>query len=69
MDTLGINAGYLIIQLVVFGIWPLLGFFALLILRRAHLTGLNKALWALLIIAIPILGSLAFFIVKPGKSV
>ena len=67
MDSLGINVEYLIIQLIVIGAWPILVLWALFTLRRAQLTEINKALWVLLIIAVPILGSLAFFIVKPGK--
>jgi len=69
MDALGINGEYLIIQLIVCGIWPVLGLFALRTLRRIQLEEINKTLWALLFIAIPILGALAFFIVKPGKGI
>lgn len=69
MDMFGINIGHLIIQLIVFGVWPLLAFFALLALRRAQLPETSKALWALLIVVVPIFGALAFFIVKPGKGV
>ena len=68
MDSLGIHTEYLIVQLIVIGIWPILVLWALFNLRRAQLAEINKALWALIIIAVPILGSLAFFIVKPGKT-
>lgn len=68
MMTLGINWGYLIVQLLVFGIYPLLSLLALFALRRSHLTGITQALWALLIVAIPVLGALAFFIVKPTEK-
>ena len=67
MDILGINTEYLIIQLLVIGVWPILVLWALFNLRRAQLAEINKALWALLIIAVPILGSLTFFIAKPGR--
>lgn len=68
MDSLGINMEYLIIQLIVIGIWPILVLCALFTLRRAQLAEINKALWTFIIITIPLLGSLAFFIVKPGKE-
>ena len=68
MDALGINRAYLAFQILVCGIWPALSLSALIRLRRTHLTETGKALWALLIIAVPILGPLAFFIVKPGKA-
>jgi hypothetical protein len=41
---------------------------ALLNLRRTHITGITQVLWALLIVAIPVLGALAFFIVKPTEN-
>ena len=68
MEVLGINWGFLIIQFLIFGGWILLSLIALFALRRAQLTGINQALWVLLIIAIPVLGALAFFIVRPSES-
>ena len=71
METLGINLGLLIIQLVSFfiiGGYPILSLIALFALRRNRLTGTNQTIWALLIIAVPFLGALAFFIVKPTEN-
>ena len=68
MDSLGINVENLIIQLIVIGIWPILVLWTLFNLRRAQLAEMSKAVWVLLIIAVPILGALAFLIVKPGKE-
>lgn len=68
MELLGINWGFLIIQFLIFGGWILFSLIALFALRRARLTGISQALWALLIIAIPILGALAFFIVSPREN-
>lgn len=68
METLGINWGILIINLLIIGSWPLFSIIALLGLRRSHLTGTNQALWAFLIVAVPILGALAFFIVRPSEK-
>ncbi|HLO33944.1 MAG TPA: PLDc N-terminal domain-containing protein [Anaerolineales bacterium] len=68
METLGINWGYLIFQLLVFGIYPVLSLIALFALRRSRITGLNQVLWALLIAAIPVLGALAFFIINPTEN-
>jgi Phospholipase_D-nuclease N-terminal len=64
MEPLGINWGYLIIQLLIFGLYPILSLVALFALRRSRVTGITQVLWALLIVAIPVLGALAFFIVK-----
>ncbi len=68
MIMTGINWGYLIIQMFIFGIYPLLSLVALFALRRSHVTGITQVLWALLIVAIPVLGALAFFIVKPTEN-
>lgn len=57
-----------IINLLIIGSWPLFSIIALLALRRSHLTGTNQALWAFLIVAVPILGALAFFIVRPSEK-
>jgi hypothetical protein len=68
MEPLGINWGYLIIQLLIFGLYPILSLVALFALRRSRVTGITQVLWALLIVAIPVLGAWAFFIVKPTDN-
>jgi len=68
MELLGTNFGILIINLLLVGSWPLFSIIALLGLRRRSLTGTNQALWAILVVAVPVLGALAFFIVKPGEN-
>jgi hypothetical protein len=68
MEALGINWGVLIIQVLIFSVIPALSLMALLALRRTHITGITQVLWALLIVAIPVLGALAFFIVKPAEN-
>lgn len=59
----GLNIG--VYELLVLGLWPILSLVALFALRQRPVTGLAQAIWALLIIVIPILGPLAFFIVQP----
>ena len=49
-------------------IYPLLSLVALFALRRSHLTGINQVLWAFLIVAVPVLGALAFLIVDPAEN-
>ena len=68
MEALGINWGLLIIQLLIIGTWPFLSLVALLALRRSRIAGTTQALWAILIVAAPVLGALAFFIVKPMEN-
>ena len=66
MEMIGINWSILIINLLLVGSWPLFSIIALFGLRRSHLKGTNQVLWTLLVVAVPVLGALAFFIVKPN---
>ena len=59
----GLNIG--VGELLVLGLWPVLSLVALFALRQRPVTGITQAIWALLIIVIPVLGPLAFFIVQP----
>ncbi len=55
-------------ELLVLALWPVLSLVALFALRNRPLGSIAQALWALTIIAIPVLGPLAFFIVMPKDS-
>lgn len=68
MEPIGINLSILIVNLLIVGSWPIFSIIALFGLRRSHLTGTSQALWALLVVAVPVLGALAFLIVRPGKN-
>lgn len=68
MEALGINWGILIINLLIVGGWPLFSIIALFGLRRSRLTGTSQALWALLVVVVPVFGALAFLIVRPGEN-
>ena len=69
MEPLGINWGYSLVQMLIFGIYPLLSLTALFALRQSRVNGITQVLWALLIVAIPVLGALAFFIVRPSENI
>ena len=62
----GLNIG--VNELLIILLWPALSLIALFTLRRRPLTAIAQAIWALMIIAIPLLGSLAFFIVMYSMS-
>lgn len=66
MEMLGINWAYLLVQTLICGVYPLLSLIALFALRTSRLTGMVQVLWVLVIVAIPVLGALAFFIVRPS---
>lgn len=70
MDSLGINFGFLVVQLVGFLLtagWVIFSLLTLLALRRQQLPVMPQALWAALIVLAPILGALAFWIIRPGQ--
>ena len=71
MEALGINGGLLLIQFVIVGVTFGLPVVSLIDLARKRLTGTPLAIWALLICGVPILGAVAYWIVKPtaeGKA-
>jgi hypothetical protein len=69
MDELGINIGLLLIQLIPAII--LIGFpiISLIDLKKKKLSGTMLAVWALIICAIPLIGSLAYWIIKPSSEI
>lgn len=68
MDLLGINFGLLVrlfFSLALPLSWLLLSLLALFALRGRGLAGTTLAIWVLIIVAVPFLGVLAFWIVRP----
>ena len=65
MDALGINFGFLFMQLLFLIV--LIGFpvITLMNLATKKLSGTPLALWVLIICAVPLLGALAYWIIKP----
>jgi hypothetical protein len=55
-------------NLFLIGGWLILALFALFQLRHHELPETARAIWAALILLVPIVGALAFWIVKPGKQ-
>ena len=68
MEALGINGGLLFVQvivlLVVFGL-PVISLFDL---RKKGLDGMVLGIWVLIICVVPVIGSLAYWIVKPSSE-
>ena len=65
MEPLGINIGLLLIQSII----PMLliGFpiISLIDLGKKKISGTTLAIWVLIICAVPLLGPLAYWIIKP----
>ncbi len=70
MEHFGLHLGYLLIQLCNFAFllaWLVAAVVALLQLRNAELPPTAKAVWAALVCFVPVLGAIAFFIVRPSE--
>ena len=65
MDALGINVGLLLIQLIPVILLIGLPVITLIDLAKKKITGTTLAIWALIICAVPLLGALAYWIIKP----
>ena len=69
MDPLGINGGMLFKQAMIVILFLGLPIISLIDLAGRKLTGTPLAIWALLICIVPLLGSVAYWIVRPsGES-
>ena len=68
MEPLGINAGLLFIQFVIVAVMFGLPVISLIDLARKKLSGTPLAVWVLVICVVPVLGSLAYWIVRPTPA-
>ena len=68
MEPLGINYNLLLLQMFVGFGWIGFSVFSLLNLRSKNLSGITLAVWALTICAVPVLGALAYWIVRPQAN-
>jgi hypothetical protein len=66
MESLGINFSFLLVQLILGFGWIGFSIFSLFSLRSRNLRGMTLAVWVLAICAIPVLGALAYWIVRPS---
>jgi hypothetical protein len=69
MESLGINTGLLLIQLIPVILLIGLPVISLLDLRKKNLSGVPLGIWVLIICAIPVIGSLAYWIIKPSAEI
>jgi hypothetical protein len=65
------NISYLFITLfniILLAGWIVLAVLALVQLRHLNLNETTRAIWAALVVVVPILGAIAFWIVRPGQE-
>jgi hypothetical protein len=71
MEAVGLNWGYLLVQLFILILlagWFILAIVVLFQLRRRKLPETARAIWAVVILVVPIVGAVAFWIVRPGRD-
>ena len=68
MEPLGINAGLLLVQAFFVTLFLGLSIISLIDLAREKLSGTPLAIWVLVICVVPLLGSLAYWIVRPAPG-
>jgi hypothetical protein len=68
MEAMGINGWFLFIQAIIAILFIGLPIISLIYLSRKKLSGTPLALWVLVICAVPLLGALAYWIVKPTSE-
>ena len=65
MDALGINTGLGLLEVFIILLFIGLPIISLIDLAKKKLTGTHLAIWALIICIVPLLGSVAYWIVRP----
>ncbi len=69
MTVQGYSWGIYLIQLLAFFAgWPVLSIIGLLAVRRRKLAATAQVIWSVLIVAVPIMGTVAFWLVAPGEK-
>ena len=64
-----IGVGFVsILNVLIILAWIVLAIFCLINLGKRQMPETPKALWALIILIIPVFGAIAFLIVKPGSD-
>jgi hypothetical protein len=66
--SIGVSELLIVLGPLAFISWPVLSLATLMSLRRRQMMALPQALWALIILVIPVLGSAAFWLVRPGEA-
>ena len=65
MEPIGINGGLLLVELIPVILVIGLPIISLIDLAKKKMSGAPLALWVLIICAVPLLGALAYWIIKP----
>jgi hypothetical protein len=67
----GFGYGYVLVQVLFFLLivaWVVASLVALVGLKKVKLSAIAKALWVIILLGIPVLGVVAYFIIKPSEE-
>ena len=67
----GFGFGYVLMQLLFFLLivaWVVASLVAVVGLKKVKLSAIAKALWVMILLGIPVLGVVAYFIIKPSEE-
>lgn len=67
----GFGYGYVLVQVLFFLLivaWVVASLVALVGLKKVKLSEIAKALWVMILLGIPVLGVVAYFIIKPSEE-
>ncbi len=71
MEQIGLQMGFLLVQIL--SLMAILGWLVLIVYflanqKRFNLSSTDRAIWTLIVLAIPLLGGLAFVVIKPYQK-
>jgi uncharacterized membrane protein YhaH (DUF805 family) len=69
MEPLGINAGMFITQILIAMLFLALPIISLIDLAKRKLTGIPLAIWVVFIAVVPLMGSIAYWIIRPSAEI
>ena len=69
MEAMGINTSMFFSQVLVVMLFFALPIISLIDLARRKLSGIPLAIWAVFIVVVPLMGSIAYWIIRPTAEI
>jgi hypothetical protein len=69
MEAIGVDTNIFITQILVVMLLFALPIISLIDLARRKLTGIPQAMWAVFIVVVPLMGSTAYWIIRPTPGI
>jgi hypothetical protein len=69
MEAIGVDTNIFITQILVVMLLFALPIISLIDLARRKLTGIPQAMWAVFIVVVPLMGSTAYWIIRPTSGI